>query len=383
MANQLTVDELKEELLKWQETRDFLNREIAAVEQSTTAISIWMAETKDGMYRSYFALSDALRRKDSAAFEKALDEAGELAGTVLKVPLSDGKTITESAEQVFGGKGASTEDKRVYERLSAVELEFPEHLYTPVETPEAAKLTGDTDAPLDAVVEATAKAKIEAEKEEKAEKSSWAAKMWPFGSTQKEKPADVMEKIQEVRGELLGLKTSKPFYVNSFFDWMESMHLPPEGRPEVLGDGDYSDYPEGIVELVDPIIEKGYDFVISSRQSKKIEKGSMTLPQRWGTLLAVRLVEILYDYRYSDMGSFRAIRHDKLLELGMTDRTYGWTIEMQIKALQHGLKIKEVPLPYRKRIGTSKISGTIKGVINAGCKIIWTIFKMRFSLCRK
>ena len=151
----------------------------------------------------------------------------------------------------------------------------------------------------------------------------------------------------------------------------------------VFIDGDYSDYPEGIVELVDPIIEKGYDFVISSRQSKKVEKGSMTLPQRWGTLLAVRLVEMLYDYRYSDMGPFRAIRHDKLLELGMTDRTYGWTIEMQIKALQHGLKIKEVPLPYRKRIGTSKISGTIKGVINAGCKIIWTIFKMRFFLCRK
>jgi len=242
MANQLTVDELKEELLKWQETRDFLNREIAAVEASTTAISIWMAETKDGMYRSYFALSDALRAKDSAAFEKALDDAGELVGTVLKIPLDGGKTITEAAKKTFNGKDAGTDDKRVYARLSAIELEFPEHLYTPTETPEAIKVATDSDAPLDAVVEATAKAKIEAEKAEKAEKSSWASKMWPFGSTQKEKPADVMEKIQEVRGELLGLKTSKPFYVNSFFDWLESMHLPPEGRPEVLGDGDYNDY---------------------------------------------------------------------------------------------------------------------------------------------
>ncbi len=242
MANQLTVDELKEELLKWQETRDFLNREIAAVEQSTTAISIWMAENKDDMYRAYFALSDALRKKDSAAFDKALDDAGELAGTVLKTPLTDGKTITEAAEKIFGDEDAKNADKAVYERLSAIPLEFPEHLYTPVETPEEVKTATDTDAPLDAVVEATAKAKIEAEKAEKAEKSSWASKMWPFGSTQKEKPADVMEKIQEVRGELLGLKTSKPFYVNSFFDWLESMHLPPEGRPEVLGDGDYNDY---------------------------------------------------------------------------------------------------------------------------------------------
>lgn len=242
MANQLTVDELKEELLKWQETRDFLNREIAAVEQSTTSVSVWMAESKDNMYRAYFGLTDALAKKDAAAFEHALESADELAGTVLKIPLKDGKTITEAAEQVFGGTDASAEEKRVYARLSATELEFPEHLYTPVETPEEVKTVTDSDAPLDAVVEATAKAKIEAEKAEKEEKSSWASKMWPFGSTQKEKPADVMEKIQEVRGELLGLKTSKPFYVNSFFDWLESMHLPPEGRPEVLGDGDYSDY---------------------------------------------------------------------------------------------------------------------------------------------
>lgn len=242
MANPLTIDELKEELLKWQETRDFLNREIAAVEQSTTAISVWMAETKDDMYRSYFAFSDALRRKDSADFAKALDAAGDLAGTVLKIPLKDGKTVTEAAAALFGGEDASAADKAVYARLQGVALEFPEHLYTPVETPEEVKTATDTDAPLDAVVEATAKAKIEAEKQEKAEKSSWASKMWPFGSTQKEKPADVMAKIQEVRGELLGLKTSKPFYVNSFFDWLESMHLPPEGRPEVLGDGDYTDY---------------------------------------------------------------------------------------------------------------------------------------------
>src|SRR5690606_13629103 len=107
MANPLTIDELKEELLKWQETRDFLNREIAAVEQSTTAISVWMAETKDDMYRSYFAFSDALRRKDSAAFEQALESAGELAGTVLKIPLQDGRTVTEAAAALFGGEDAS------------------------------------------------------------------------------------------------------------------------------------------------------------------------------------------------------------------------------------------------------------------------------------
>jgi glycosyltransferase involved in cell wall biosynthesis len=147
----------------------------------------------------------------------------------------------------------------------------------------------------------------------------------------------------------------------------------------VFLDGDYSDYPEQLPMLVKPIIENEADLVIGSRALGKSEKGSMTFPQRFGNWLATRLMRIFYGVRYTDLGPFRAIQTNKLLELGMKDKTYGWTIEMQIKAAQKGLKHQEIPVDYRNRIGKSKVSGTVKGTIMAGIKIIGAIFKYKFS----
>jgi hypothetical protein len=101
----------------------------------------------------------------------------------------------------------------------------------------------------------------------------------------------------------------------------------------------------------------------------------MTVPQVFGTWLATRLLKVLYGVHYTDLGPFRAIRYNKLLELDMQDTTYGWTVEMQLKAAKLKMKTMEVPVSYRRRIGFSKISGTVKGTIMAGYKIITTIFK--------
>lgn len=143
----------------------------------------------------------------------------------------------------------------------------------------------------------------------------------------------------------------------------------------VFLDGDYSDYPEEMNGLVEKICKEGMDMVIGSRALGNRAKGSMTFPQIFGNWLATNLIWLIYGVRFTDLGPFRAIRFDKLLELDMKDTTYGWTVEMQLKAAKKGLKSTEVAVNYRKRIGTSKISGTIKGTILAGYKIITTIFK--------
>ncbi|MEZ4903203.1 MAG: glycosyltransferase family 2 protein [Spirosomataceae bacterium] len=143
----------------------------------------------------------------------------------------------------------------------------------------------------------------------------------------------------------------------------------------VFLDGDHSDYPEQLPELVKPIIEQDYDLVIGSRALGQRERGSMTPQQVFGNWLATFLLRILYGVHYTDLGPFRAIKWEKLLALDMQDTTYGWTVEMQAKAAKHGMKTTEVPVRYRRRIGFSKISGTVKGVILAGYKIITTIFK--------
>jgi len=150
-----------------------------------------------------------------------------------------------------------------------------------------------------------------------------------------------------------------------------------EVQPEIVVflDGDYSDYPEEMREVVRPIVEGKADFVIGSRVKGQKEGGSMTFPQIFGNWLATTLMRWIYSVDYSDLGPFRAILWTKLLALNMQDQNYGWTIEMQIKAVKHGLKAMEVPVNYKKRIGVSKISGTIKGTVMAGYKIIWTIFK--------
>lgn len=143
----------------------------------------------------------------------------------------------------------------------------------------------------------------------------------------------------------------------------------------VIIDGDHSDYPEQITRLLEPIASGNADFVIGSRVLGLREDGALTPQQYWGNKLAVFLIHRLFGYGFTDMGPFRAIRFESLKSLNMTDKDFGWNVEMQVKAVRQGLKIMEVPVDYRKRIGASKISGTVPGVIMAGLKIIFTIFK--------
>lgn len=143
----------------------------------------------------------------------------------------------------------------------------------------------------------------------------------------------------------------------------------------VFLDGDFSDYPEDLTKIVSPILNEDYDFVIGARHQKGREKGAMTTPQIFGNWLATGLMKIMYNADYSDLGPFRAIKYEKLLALNMQDKTYGWTIEMQLKALKHKLKYKEIKVDYRNRIGISKVSGTLKGAVFAGVKIIGWIVK--------
>jgi glycosyltransferase involved in cell wall biosynthesis len=138
----------------------------------------------------------------------------------------------------------------------------------------------------------------------------------------------------------------------------------------VFVDGDYSDHPEDMADLVDPILAGAADFVIASRAIGAREAGALTPQQLFGNWLATRLIRLIWRQRYTDLGPFRAIRRDALERLAMADRTYGWTVEMQIKAAEQGLRVREVPARYRRRIGVSKISGTIKGTVKAGVKIL-------------
>ena len=142
----------------------------------------------------------------------------------------------------------------------------------------------------------------------------------------------------------------------------------------VFLDGDYSDYPEEMPNLVGPL-KAGYDMVIGSRALGQRERGSMAPQQVFGNWLATNLIRLFYKVEFSDLGPFRAISYPKLLELGMVDRNYGWTVEMQVKAAKRGFRCIDVPVNYRKRIGVSKVTGTVKGTIMAGYKIITTIFR--------
>ena len=147
----------------------------------------------------------------------------------------------------------------------------------------------------------------------------------------------------------------------------------------VFLDADYSDYPQEMKDLVSAITEGGYDLVIGSRTIGERQKGAL-LPQALvGNYVATRLIKLFYRVDFTDLGPFRAIRYDKLLSLDMRDKTFGWTVEMQVKAAKNGLRCTEVPVSYRKRIGTSKITGTVAGSVMAGVKIIWMIFRQLFS----
>ena len=143
----------------------------------------------------------------------------------------------------------------------------------------------------------------------------------------------------------------------------------------VFLDADFSDHPEQMDRLVGPIVRDEADLVLGSRILGGCPPDALTWPQRFGTALACRLVDAIWAERFTDLGPFRAVRSSSLRRLNMSDPTYGWTVEMQIKAVRAGLRAREVPVSYRKRIGTSKISGTVRGVIGAGVKILWTVFR--------
>lgn len=143
----------------------------------------------------------------------------------------------------------------------------------------------------------------------------------------------------------------------------------------VFIDGDYSDYPEELNKIVKPILEENVDMVIGARTKALREDGSMTPQQIFGNKLATFLMKLFFGSTFTDLGPFRAIKYEKLLELEMEDKTYGWTIEMQLKALKNKMSYVEIPVHYKKRIGVSKVSGTVKGSIFAGVKILGWIFK--------
>jgi glycosyltransferase involved in cell wall biosynthesis len=150
-----------------------------------------------------------------------------------------------------------------------------------------------------------------------------------------------------------------------------------QGRTDIVVflDADHSDYPEEMTMLIQPILDDEADLVIGSRALGNKERGSMTPQQIFGNWLATRLLKLFYNITFTDLGPFRAIRYDKLLALNMQDKTYGWTVEMQVKAAKQKMHCTELPVRYRKRIGYSKVSGTVKGTVLAGYKIITTIFK--------
>ncbi|MGB7786318.1 MAG: glycosyltransferase family 2 protein, partial [Salinimicrobium sp.] len=151
-------------------------------------------------------------------------------------------------------------------------------------------------------------------------------------------------------------------------------------KPEIIVflDGDYSDYPEELKDIIAPILERDVDLVIGARVKRWREKGAMTFPQIFGNWLATSLMKGFFNARFTDLGPFRAIKYQKLLELKMHDKTYGWTVEMQLKALKKNFSYEEVPVHYRNRIGVSKVSGTVKGAFMAGVKILGWIFKYSF-----
>jgi glycosyltransferase involved in cell wall biosynthesis len=151
-----------------------------------------------------------------------------------------------------------------------------------------------------------------------------------------------------------------------------------EKTPDIVVflDGDYSDYPDDLPTVIEPIMTDAADMVIGSRTLGRAEPGALLPQARFGNALATLLIRWLYRFSYSDLGPFRAIRYPTLLNLAMEDTTYGWTVEMQIKALRHGLRVTEVPVRYRKRpSGKSKVTGTLTGTLMAGYKILWTIIR--------
>ena len=145
----------------------------------------------------------------------------------------------------------------------------------------------------------------------------------------------------------------------------------------VFMDGDYSDYPEEMEQIITPILKGEADLVIGSRITGTASERVLPQHAYWGNKLTTWLINALYHYRFTDLGPFRAISYKHLILLGMQDNDYGWTVEMQVKALIHGLKVIEIPVSYRKRVGKSKVTGTLAGSLKAGIKILYTVFSLR------
>lgn len=149
------------------------------------------------------------------------------------------------------------------------------------------------------------------------------------------------------------------------------------GPPDVVCflDADYSDHPDELPQVVGPILAGEADMVIGSRVLGRRERGALLPQARAGNLVACLLIRLLYGHRYTDLGPFRAVRWSALERLAMSDPDFGWTAEMQVKALRHGLAVVEVPVRYRRRTGRSKITGTVSGTLRAGHKILWTVLR--------
>ncbi len=154
-------------------------------------------------------------------------------------------------------------------------------------------------------------------------------------------------------------------------------HLRRNDPPDIVVfiDADYSDHPDELSRLIAPLLAGEADLVIGSRTLGERERGALLPQARAGNLVACVLIRLLYGHRYTDLGPFRAARWDALERLAMGDPDFGWTAEMQVKALRHGLRVTEVPVSYRKRVGVSKITGTVMGTLRAGYKILWTVLR--------
>ena len=153
--------------------------------------------------------------------------------------------------------------------------------------------------------------------------------------------------------------------------------VPEDAEVIAFVDADFSDHPEDLTAVVGPVREGRADLVVGSRVLGRHEPGALLPQQRLGNWLASGLIRLLFGHRYTDLGPMRAISRRALEQLGMRDPTFGWTVEMQVKAVKHGLRVQEVPVDYRRRIGKSKITGTVTGSARAATKIVWTILKLR------
>jgi glycosyltransferase involved in cell wall biosynthesis len=190
---------------------------------------------------------------------------------------------------------------------------------------------------------------------------------------------DFTEEVARIAGATV-LKENKKGYGYACLRGMEYITTLSE-KPDIVVflDGDYSDFPEELTKLIEPIVKENIDFVIGARVNELREFGAMTPQQIFGNWLATFLMTIFFKAKFTDLGPFRAIKYDKLLALQMEDKTYGWTVEMQLKVLKQKMTYVEIPVKYKNRIGVSKVSGTVKGTIMAGIKIIGWIVKYTFK----